>query len=125
MNLAKRDKEMGFSVIETLVSVAVFSIIMLAIMSFVFWANYSNSKAKAEGETLENAKRALEVITYEIRGAKSVYTPTTTANQLSLETLKYLPAGEDKTFIDFFLCGSAVCMKKESQNPVALTSRHI
>ncbi|MBI1866174.1 MAG: hypothetical protein HYS02_00200 [Candidatus Staskawiczbacteria bacterium] len=107
---------------EVVVFVAVFSIISLAVISSLFWMNNSNSKTKAARESGENARRALEIITYEIRGAKSVYSPTTTLNQLSLETLRYLPDGENNTFIDFFLCGSAICLKKESQSPVSLTS---
>ena len=71
---------------------------------------------------MENARRALEIITYEIKGAKSIYTPTTTSNQLSLETTRYLPIGENESFIDFFLCGSRLCLKKESQDPIFLTS---
>lgn len=84
--------------------------------------NISNSKTKADKEVGENAKKALEQIIYEIKGAKSIYTPTTTTSQLSLETLRYLPDGETGTFVDFFICGSAICLKKESQNPIILTS---
>ncbi len=112
----------GFTMVEILVSLAIFSLISLAIISFFFWMNASNSKTKADREAGENARAALDQVTAEIRAAKSVYTPTTTANQLSLETAKYLPAGETSTFIDFFLCGTAICLKKESQNPAALTS---
>lgn len=115
-------KERGFTLLEVLVSVAIFSFILLAVVSSLLWLNYSNSKLRADTQTMENARRAIEIITYEIKGAKSVYTPTTTLNQLSLETLRYLPTDEKITFIDFFLCGSAICLKKESQSIVALTS---
>jgi prepilin-type N-terminal cleavage/methylation domain-containing protein len=118
-------KQGGFSILEVLVSVAIFSFILLTIMSFIFWMNYSNLKIKADANSLENARRILDTIAYEIKGAKSVYTPTTSANQLSLETFRYLPTDEDVTFIDFFLCNTPatdICLKKESQNPILLNS---
>jgi hypothetical protein len=71
----------------------------------------------------------MEQITYEIREAKSVYTPTSIFNsnpgQLSLETEKYLPAGEDKSYIDFYILDGRLCLKKESQNPIFLTSDRV
>jgi len=112
----------GFSLLEVLVSIAIFSIILLVVSLFFSSMNASNSKTKVDADALENAQKAIEEIAYEIRGAKSIYTPTTTASQLSLETSRYLPPGEDNTFIDFFLCGSVVCLKKEFQEPIALTS---
>lgn len=118
-----RDK--GFSILEVLISVAIFSIILLAVVSFLLWMRYYGSKIKADSQTYENAKMVLDQIAYELRSAKSIYTPTTTANQLSLETSKYLPSDENHTFIDFFLCGLAICLKKESQNPVVLTSEDV
>ena len=117
-----KNKEKGFTIVEILVSIGVFSIVLLAIISFVFWMNFYNAKTKADREVAENAKRILDIITYEIRGSKSIYTPTTTVNQLSLETTKYLPDGQTNTFIDFFLCESSICMKKEFQDPVKINS---
>jgi len=111
----------GFSLLEILVSVAIFAIILLAVLSFFLSMNDSNSKSTSDRESGENARRVLDEIVYEIRSAESIYTPTTTQNQLSLKTFRYLPSGETYTYIDFFLCGSAICLKKESQNPIALT----
>ena len=112
----------GFTILEIIVSIAIFSLVLVLVISFLISTNASDSKTKASRETIDNARTALETIIYEIRGAKSIYTPTTTANQLSLETTKYLPQDETSTFIDFFLCGTALCLKKESQDPIALTS---
>lgn len=115
----------GFTLLEILVYIAILSLVLLLICSFIFWMSSSNTKTKAKREALENARRALEIITYEIKGAKSLYTPTTTLNQLSLETYRYLPDDEDNTFVDFFLCGSRICLKKESQDPIFLTSNTV
>lgn len=115
----------GFTLMEILVYIVVLGIIIVAISSLLIWSIHSNTKAKVMKETLDNARRAMELMTYEIREAKSIYTSTTTLNQLSLETTHYLPAGEKNTFIDFFLCDSRLCLKKESQNPIALTSDRV
>lgn len=122
-------KKKGFTLIEILVYIAVLSIIILSVSSFFLWAVRSNVKTKIMRETLDNARRAMEIITYEIKEAESVYVPTSVSGshpgQLSLETAKYLPSGETTTYIDFYLCGDRLCLKKESQNPVALTSDRV
>lgn len=118
----KEESLTGFTLIEILVYIAVLSIVIVAISSFLIWSVHSNTKAKVMRETLDNARRAMGVMTYEIREAKSIYTPTTSSTQLSLETTKYLPEGEKTSFIDFYLCDNRLCLKKESQNPIALTS---
>ena len=115
-------KSAGVTILEILVAVAVFALMFALMTSFLSRLNYSNAKTKAAREAQENARRAMEVIFNEVRQAKSIYTPTTSLNQLSLETLKYLPPGEETAFIDFFICEQAVCLKKESQDPVAITA---
>lgn len=121
-NIDFKKKYKGFTLVEVLVSITLFFIISLAISSLFFLMHNVNVKTKANREALDNARRAMEIITYEIKGAKSIYTPTITANQLSLETSRYLSSGENSTFIDFFICGSNICFKKESQSPVSLIS---
>ena len=112
----------GFTLMEVLVYVAVLTIIILAVSSFFLWAIRSNTKTKALRETLDNTRRVMEIMTYEIKEAKSIYTPTTTSTQLSLETTHYSPEGEKTSYIDFYLCDTQLCLKKESQDPITLTS---
>lgn len=112
----------GFTLIEMLIYVAVLAIIVLAVSSFFSWLNSSNIRVNSTRETLDNARRAMEQIGYEIKEANSVYTLTTVSDQLSLETTHYLPEGESATYIDFFLCGTRLCLKKEGKDPIALTS---
>jgi type II secretory pathway pseudopilin PulG len=115
----------GFTLIEILVYIAVLGILMILLSSFLIWSNQSNIKAKTMRETLEDARRAIEIIAHEIKEAESVYTPTTNPSQLSLETRNYLPTGEESSYIDFFLCNSSLCFKKESQNPAVLTKENV
>jgi len=123
--MMKRIFKGGFTLIEILVYIGVLGIVILTVLSLLIWATYSRTKAKVIRETLDNARRAMEIMTYEIREAKSIYIPTFTANQLSLETAHYLPEGETKTFIDFYLCDFRLCLKKESRDPIALTSDNL
>jgi len=114
--------EKGFTLLEIVIYITILTLVLLSVSSFIFYLNLANNQATGDREVSENARRVLEEISYEINGATSIYTPTTSANQLSLETSKYLPAGETTTYIDFFICGSRICLKKESQNPIFLTS---
>lgn len=115
----------GFTFIEILVYAGVLAVVTVSVSSIFIWMLSSNTKSKVTRETLDNARRAMEVMAYEIKEAKSIYTPTTSSNQLSLETAKYLPSGEETSYIDFYLCGTRLCLKKESQNPIALTSDRV
>lgn len=111
----------GFTLLEIIIYVALLSLIALLVSSVVIYFTNANNQSRADREVLENARRVLEEVTYEVAAAKSIYTPTTTQNQLSLETSKYLTATETTTYIDFFICGWRVCLKKEGQNPIYLT----
>jgi len=111
----------AFTLIEILTYVAVLALIILTVSSFFLWTTRSNTKAKVMRETLDNSRRAMEMMNYEIREARSIYTPTTTSTQISLETSKNLPTGELTTYLDFFLCGAQLCLKREGQNPIAIT----
>lgn len=119
----------NFTLIELLVYISVLTILILVFASFFLLILRINTKTKAMRETLNSAKRAMEIMTLEIREAKSIYLPTslftTTTGQISLETEKYLPEGEIFSFVDFYLCEKQLCFKKEGQNPIALTSDNV
>ena len=115
-------KERSFTLLEVLVYIGILSLIIAAIFSFLTWSVHSSTKARVMREASDNARQAMEIMIYEIKEARAVYLPTSASSQLSLETFHYLPEGEDVTYIDFYLCGTQLCLKKESQNPIALTS---
>jgi type II secretory pathway pseudopilin PulG len=128
MPLCKKDKKLprtsnsGVTFLETLVYVTILAMVLLLVSSFIYYFVKSNNQTKGDRELLQSAQGAQDQMTYQISGATGIYTPTTNANQLSLETLRYVPTGESTTYIDFFLCGTRICLKKESQNPIYLTS---
>ena len=119
---AGHKKDSGFTLMEILIYIAVLAVIISIIFSFFLWASHSSAKAKALREVLDNSRGAMEIMALEIKGAKSIYTPTSDTAQLSLETGRYLPEGESSAYIDFYLCDDRLCLKKESQDSVAFTS---
>lgn len=124
----KRPGSAAFTLIEMLLYVSLVTIISAALVFFGFWAIQVLAKTKTNSEVMGNARRALETMVYEIRKSASVYGPTSVfdadSGQLSLEqTIE--DGTENSEFIDFFLCGQALCLKREKANPVALTNNSV
>lgn len=114
----KKQFQKSFTLIEVLVYIAILSIIIVAISAFVLWSTHSTAKAKVMRETLYNVRRALEIMTYEIKIAKSI-SPTSNINHLILE---------NNTTTEFYLCGvdsTTLCQKKGAETPIFLTSDKI
>ena len=115
----------GFTLVELLVYIATLAVIIVIVSNFLIFAIKSNNKSQAFQEVTDNGRMAMKAITYEIKEAKSIYIPTSNSAQLSLETTHYLQDGEETSYIDFFLCGTALCLKKESEDPISLTTERI
>lgn len=119
----------GFTLIEMLVYVALVALLISAIVFFGLWAIQVGTKTKVNAETLNNARRAMEIMVYEIKKSTGVYAPTSSFDahpgQLSLEQAN--PAGSEETsgFVDFFICGQALCLKREKAAAIALTSNSV
>jgi len=111
----------GFTIIEFVVYIAVLAILGGAISTLFLWTLKAHTKAQVLQETTSSAQLAMDRVMHEVREAESLYLPTTTATQVSLETKTSTPPGETLGYIDFFLCGEALCMKKEEEAPLALT----
>lgn len=119
----------AFSLIEYLVYLAVFSLLAITIASLTVQFINVAKKTIALREIQDSARGAMETITEEIRQAKGVYTPTSvfaaTPGQLSLETKNNLPAQETSTYVDFYVDGGGIYIKRENQNPARLTSKNV
>ncbi|MBI2577900.1 MAG: hypothetical protein HYV77_03610 [Candidatus Wildermuthbacteria bacterium] len=115
----------GVTYIELIVYIAILVVVVSGATSFLLWTARLHLRSQSFQEVTDNASNALNTITREIRKSAGIYTPTTSSTQLSLATKEYMPAGESSSYIDFFLCGTALCLKKESQNPVVLTSDRV
>jgi len=111
--------EKGFTLVEILTYTAVLLIIISSFIPFFLWVMRAYHEGERTKEVLDNAQRAMETISYKIRESESVYTPTSSENQLSLRKRDY---HNESVFIDFYLCDKSICLKRESQDPVPLTS---
>lgn len=118
-------KEKGFTLVELLTYIAILGIILVALISFLYWVVRAKSKLQANFALESSAHFMLNRLEREIRSAEGVYTPTTSSNQLSLHTRRDVASGEESTYIDFYLCGDKLCMKKEFENPVSLTGEEV
>ncbi len=115
----------GFSLVEAMVYITLLTVVFLSVLSLFIWANRSKQKTEAISEAANNGQRAVEMIASEIRQAESIYYPTSTTTQISLKTKTGVPAGEEYTYVDFYLCGTMLCEKREGQEAFPITSGEV
>jgi len=119
----------GFTLIELVVYSGLVVILISAIVFFAIWAIQAAAKVKLSYALTNNARRAMEVMTYEIKKSRSIYGPAssfgTSRGQISLEQTATSTAKETTVFLDFFQCGNSLCEKREGEAPVALTNDQI
>ena len=73
---------------EILIYAAILALITSSVITLLLFVVRTNTKVQAVRATVENAKNAVNTMTNEIREARSVYDPTSSTSQLSLETAK-------------------------------------
>jgi type II secretory pathway pseudopilin PulG len=119
----------GFTLIEVLIYSTILVVIAFIIVSFVNQILGVSETSRRLRESTDNARRALDTITQEIRHAESLYEPTSILDsnpgQLSLDTIRDLPSGETNTYTDFYLDNGALYMKKEGNPTQLLTSEKV
>jgi len=122
----QKTKDKGFTILEMVVYIGILAIVFVVLISFLLWMVRANTKTVAMQQVASSARSAIDEMAKEIREAESVYTPTyASSTQISFETRKNPPPGEDSTYIDFFLCGTRLCVRREGANPIALTSQNV
>ncbi|MCH8821840.1 prepilin-type N-terminal cleavage/methylation domain-containing protein [Patescibacteria group bacterium] len=128
LNFVKKNSD-GFTLIEVLIYATIFVIIGVVISSYFIQIVSVTETSRRARESNDNASRAMNVITQEIRHATAVYTPTskfgTNSGQLSLETTRDLPDEENTTYVDFYLDDEGIYLKREDQVEELLTSEKV
>lgn len=121
--------EKGFTLIEVLVYATLFVIIGGVVSAFFIQITNVAEGTRRSREALDSARRAMNVVTQEIRHATAVYTPTSdfvnNPGQLSLETTRDLPAQENTTYVDFYVDDEGIYIKRESQTEELITSEKV
>jgi type II secretory pathway pseudopilin PulG len=119
-------KTRGFTLIELLIYSVFLVVIGVGAVSFFIQVVNVTETSRRSRESLDNARRAIDMMAQEIKHAKGVYTPTSildgSMGQLSLETTRDLPTGETATYVDFYLDGERLFVKRESQAEEMFTS---
>jgi type II secretory pathway pseudopilin PulG len=126
---AQIKKQKGFTLIELLLYAALLVIAgVVAVAVFIQVVNITETSRRSR-ESLDNAKGAMDTIVQEIRHADSVYTPTSTLDatigQLSLETSRDVPTDEDSTYVDIYVDGERLYLKREGQADQLVTSEKV
>jgi len=119
----------GFSLIEMLIYVALVATIISSVVFFGIWIIRVSVKSRINSDVMGNARSAMETMAYEIKKSQSVYAPTSVFDsnpgQLSLEQTNAAGSDESSSFIDFFICGQSLCLKREKANPIILTNNSV
>ena len=127
-NLELRKKK-GFTLIEVLIYAALLVVIGIVVSAYFIQITNIAESSRRSRESLDNARRVMNIVTQEIRHAEAVYTPTsvfgTNPGQLSLETIRDLPADENTTYVDFYLDDSGVYVKRENQVEELISSEKV
>lgn len=129
MITTKKEKMDGFTLIEALVYSALVVLVVSAITATTIWTLKAGTSIKNTNEILSNAQQAINTIVYETRKASSVYQPTSifssSPGQLSLiQETNNIPE-ETQTYLDFFICEQALCLKREASEPVKITNNKV
>ena len=119
----------GFTLIELVIYTALLVVVSVVSISFFIQVVGVTESSRRSREALDNAKRAIDVMSQEIKNAKSIYTPTNIfgvhPGQLSLETIRDLPADENSTYVDFYVDDERLYIKKEGQAAELVTSEKV
>jgi type II secretory pathway pseudopilin PulG len=122
-------RQKGFTLVEMVVYVGVAFLVLTVMVAFSWWLLQIGTQTKNNYAVIDNARRAMEIMVYEIKNSQSVYLPTTVLNnplgQLSLRAKTDLIAHETDTDVDFFRCGDALCLKREGTAPQPITDNQV
>ena len=107
----------GFTLIELLVYIAVLALVLTLAVQFALGVLEATAKSAAKEEVQVSAAAIIRAFDFEIRHAQSVYTSTSDfasdPGQLSLASLRQLPAEETVSYLDIYLTEGKFCMKRE------------
>ncbi len=121
-----KNKKDGFTLIEIIIYIILFSIIATASVVFIISLLTSYQKAQNKKSTINESQIALKIILSEIELSQRIYTPTSifgsNLGQLSLQTTQNIPADETSGFVDIYLNNGKIWLKREGQPALALTS---
>jgi len=120
--MKKAEQNKGFTLIEMMVYVVLVILLTATVVNLLLWTLDTGDKTEGEKKVVAAQRQAFRTLGFWIREAKDIYSPTSSSTQLSLVTTRGLPPEEDVTYVDFYKCGSRLCMKKEFADPSLVTT---
>ncbi len=121
----KRQKQTGATIIEFVVYIVVLSLLSGVTVSFLARMMHSYARVRIDKNLSQDAALIFERIFNETRHGRLIYTPTTTASQLSVRTSLNPPADETFTYVDYYLDNGVVWEKREGNAAISLTGANI
>jgi len=120
----------GFTLIEFIIYIAIFSLMTLFLFEFLFGILSNQARGIAREAVINNANKAISAVDFEIRHAMRIYDPTSdfisTSGQLSLVTILSLPARETETYLDIYVnSNQQLCIKRELSGANCITSNDV
>jgi Tfp pilus assembly protein PilW len=98
------DRQLGFTLVETIVYVAMLALILLVVVNTVISISSSYASTKVYADIDQNAATAMERIVREIRGATSIdSTDSTLGSSPGRLVLNTTDASGNPTTVDFYL----------------------
>ena len=116
----------GFTLVEIILYISSLSLLILALSSLTLSTIKNYRSAKTKENLTTSADAVLGAFLQETRNAGRIYSPTTVFDsdngELSLTTT-FQPTDETEstTYIDIYLAGGRVWLKRENETAVALT----
>ena len=127
--MIKKNNQNGFSLIEAVFYVAILGIVAISLIGFLSDVFFAYNKVQAKKAVLNNISTVLEVVSNDIRYAKTVYTPTSNFGsvdgQLSLESEISPPTDHSKGFIDFYKDNGIIYKRTDGSAPLPITSNRV
>lgn len=119
-------KSKGFSLMEIVVYVALLGMVSIFIINSFIQITNLYARARAERETLANARAVLELIAKTAAHSREAYAPTSLFNkdsgQLSLVTAATSTPMHETAYIDFWVDGGRAMMRAEGEQALALSA---
>ena len=119
-------KRSGLTLVETIVYAALLGLVMIVVVNFLVRIGDVYQRARVEREVVSNARLILETAEKSIAEAREVYQPTSkfqqNLGQLSLVTATNPTVEHSTDFLDFWVDGGQLWMRKEGQAAIPLSA---
>ncbi len=112
----------GFTLIETLLYVALTSILLLALSAFLFILLESRIKNQTIAEVEQQGLQVMQLITQTVRNAEAITSPSI-GTSASTVTLDVVTAANDPTVFD--LSGGVLRITEGAGSPISLSNTHV